>query len=77
MITFEKTNDLEFKTHYDVLLDGEFIDYIGVAYDQEFWGTDWVNGSSEIYDIIGDHVYFKDIKQAYIENESRIKRVAH
>ena len=77
MITFEKTSDMDFKTHYDVLLDGEVIDYIGVAYDQEFWGTDWVNGSSEIYDIIGDHVYFKDIKQAYIENESRIKRVAH
>ena len=77
MITFEKTSDMDFKTRYDVLLNGEFIDYIGVAYDQEFWGTDWVNGSSEIYDIIGDHVYFKDIKQAYIENESRIKRVAH
>jgi len=75
MITFEKTSDMDFKTRYDVLLNGEFIDYIGVAYDQEFWGTDWVNGSSEIYDIIGDHVYFKDIKQSYLDNEERIKAV--
>jgi hypothetical protein len=75
MITFKKENDLDFKTYYQVFIDGEYVDYIGVAYDQEYWGTDWVNGSSDIYDIIGEQYGFKDMKQAYIENENRIKGV--
>jgi hypothetical protein len=75
MVTFEKTNDIDFKTHYQVFIDGEYVDYIGVAYDQEYWGTDWVNGSSEIYDVIGERYGFKDMKQAYIDNEARIKKV--
>ncbi len=75
MVTFEKTNDMDFKTYYQVFIDGEYIDYIGVAYNQEWYGTDWINGSSDIYDIIGEQYGFKDMKRAYIENENKIKRV--
>ena len=75
MVTFNKENALDFKTHYEVYIDGEYIDYIGVAYDPEYWGEGWVNGSSEITDIIGGGFTFKTIKQAYIDNESRIKKV--
>jgi hypothetical protein len=73
MVTFEKTNDIDFRTYYQVFIGGEYVDYIGVAYDQEYWGTDWVNGSSDIYDIIGECYSFKDIKQAFRDNESKIK----
>jgi hypothetical protein len=75
MITFNKTSDNDFKTHYDVLMNGEYIDYIGIAYDAEWYGDGWVNGSSEICDIIGGGFDFKSIKQAFIENENRIKGV--
>jgi hypothetical protein len=75
MITFNKTTNLDFSTYYQVHLDGEYIDYIGKAYDSELYGEGWVNGSSEITDIIGGGFDFKTIKQAFIENENRIKGV--
>jgi hypothetical protein len=76
MITFTKTNDNDFKTYYQVFSDGEYIDYIGNPYDTEHYGSGWVNGSSEVADIIGGGFDFKSIKQAFIDNEARIKEVA-
>lgn len=73
MVKFEKTQDRDMKICYYVLIDGECVDYIGVAKDTEWYGEGWINGSSRVCDIIGGGFDFKSIKQAFIDNEQAIK----
>lgn len=74
MVTFKKTNDEDFQTYYEVYINGELVDWIGVAYadEAEWYGEGWQNGASEVADIIGGGFDFQSIKQAFRDNEQEI-----